>query len=268
MSQAATSFIRITHIGGPTVLIEIGQMRILTDPTFDPAGTRYVAGPKELIKTTNPALQASSLGTVDVVLLSHDHHADNLDHAGRAYLLNARHVLTTPAGANRLASAVPGVLGVQTWERVDLEGVDGFRLSVTAMPARHGPEAIKASVGEVTGWMLEWDGQPRGALYISGDTVLFEELEEIARRYNVGTALLHFGAAQVDVYGPVYLTFTGAQGAAFAGMLGDATIVPIHYEGWAHFSEGRAEIEQAFEAAGLEEHLRFLPLGTPTPLVL
>jgi hypothetical protein len=46
-------------------------------------------------------------------------------------------------------------------------------------------------------------------------------------------------------------------------MLGESTIIPIHYEGWAHFVEGRTEIEQAFARAGLERHLCFLPFGQP-----
>jgi hypothetical protein len=28
--------VRITHIGGPTALIEVGEWRLLTHPTFDP----------------------------------------------------------------------------------------------------------------------------------------------------------------------------------------------------------------------------------------
>ena len=35
---------RLTHIGGPTVLVELEGWRILTDPTFDPAGRRYSFG--------------------------------------------------------------------------------------------------------------------------------------------------------------------------------------------------------------------------------
>ncbi|MER7283172.1 hypothetical protein ABT369_52970 [Dactylosporangium sp. NPDC000244] len=34
---------RVTHVGGPTVLIEVGGWRLLTDPTFDPPGRRYTA---------------------------------------------------------------------------------------------------------------------------------------------------------------------------------------------------------------------------------
>nr|BFE57997.1 hypothetical protein GCM10020063_025230 [Dactylosporangium thailandense] len=35
---------RVTHVGGPTVLIEVGGWRLLTDPTFDPPGRRYTFG--------------------------------------------------------------------------------------------------------------------------------------------------------------------------------------------------------------------------------
>lgn len=262
MNHVPTLPVRITHIGGPTALIEIGSLRLLTDPTFEPAGYRYARGPVEIVKKTGPALDASTLGTVDAVLLSHDHHGDNLDPAGRAYLPHARRVLTTPAGAQRLGG---NTQGVNTWQTIDLEGTDGLRVRVTATPARHGPKQIEEVIGDVTGWLIEWDSQRHGALYISGDTVLFEGLEELAHRYRIGTALLHFGAAHAAVYGPFHLTMTGEEGARFAKLLGkDATIIPIHYEGWAHFTQGRTEIEQAFAADDLEQQLRFLSFGQPT----
>lgn len=150
---------------------------------------------------------------------------------------------------------------MSTWETVNLGGVDGLEVRVTTTPARHGPEEIKEATGDVTGWMLEWKGQRRGTLYISGDTVLFEGLGVIARRYQIGVALLHFGAARAQRFGPAHITFTGAEGAQFAKMLGEATIVPIHYEGWTHLTEGRDEIEQAFTATGSEKRLCFLPFG-------
>ena len=82
--------IRITHVGGPTVLIEVGGWRLLTDPTFDPPGRRYRFGwGTTSRKLTGPALSAADLGPIDAVLLSHDHHDDNLDDAGRALLPSA-----------------------------------------------------------------------------------------------------------------------------------------------------------------------------------
>src|SRR3954454_11609828 len=93
---------RITYIGGPTALIEIGPLRLLTDPTFDPAGTQYPTPAYTLLKSQPPAVPVEALGRIDAILLSHDHHADNLDHAGRAVLAAAGRVLTTIAGAARL----------------------------------------------------------------------------------------------------------------------------------------------------------------------
>jgi L-ascorbate metabolism protein UlaG (beta-lactamase superfamily) len=258
MNQLSFDQIRLTHIGGPTALIEIGHLRILTDPTFELAGYHYRAGSQVVSKTTSPTSLPSTLGSVDAILLSHDQHGDNLDPAGRAYLAHVKRVLSTPVAAQRLGD---NVRGVSTWETVTLGGVNGREVRVTAMPARHGSEEIQEATGHVNGWMLEWEGQCWGTLYISGDTVFFEGLEELARRYQVGVALLHFGAARTQRFGSTHLTFTGVEGARIASILGEATIVPIHYEGWTHLTEGRDEIEQAFTAVGLEKRLCFLPFG-------
>ncbi len=256
--------VRITHIGGPTALIEIGALRILTDPTFEPGGYSYNAGGQEIRKTADPAITADALGPVDVVLLSHDQHGDNLDPAGRAYLAQVGQTLTTPEGAQRLGG---NARGVPTWQTVEVSGADGLTVRITATPARHGPEQVAPTyAGHVTGWLLEWDGQRNGAVYLSGDTVLFEGVEEVARRGRVSLALLNFGAARAQRFGPFDITFTGVEGAQAAKLLGDATIIPLHYEGWSHFSQGLTEVEQAFAAAGATERLRILPIGQATTL--
>jgi L-ascorbate metabolism protein UlaG (beta-lactamase superfamily) len=89
--------ITITLIGGPTALIEIDGIRLLTDPTFDSPGF-YQLPHVKLQKLNGPAMSADAVGEVDAVLLSHDRHSDNLDNAGRAFLASARRVLTTEAG--------------------------------------------------------------------------------------------------------------------------------------------------------------------------
>ncbi len=82
----------VTHIGGPTALIEIDGWRLLTDPTFDPAGGHYNFGwGTSSDKLTDPAIAVGDLPPIDAVLLTHDHHGDNLDTAGRALLPMVRH---------------------------------------------------------------------------------------------------------------------------------------------------------------------------------
>src|ERR1700754_3706999 len=104
--------IRLTYSGGPTILIEIGGLRLLTDPTFDPPGD-YQAGAFTHSKLAGPAVDASEVGNIDAVLLSHDHHFDNLDRAGRKLLSMAKRVITTPAGAKRLQG---NAIGLEPWQ--------------------------------------------------------------------------------------------------------------------------------------------------------
>ena len=88
----------VTLIGGPAVFIEVGDLRFLTDPTFDPPG-EYHLPHVTLLKTSQPALTPEQNGPVDAVLLSHDQHADNLDNASRASLKQARRAPTSRGGA-------------------------------------------------------------------------------------------------------------------------------------------------------------------------
>jgi L-ascorbate metabolism protein UlaG (beta-lactamase superfamily) len=252
--------LRLTYIGGPTLLLEIGGLRLLTDPTFDPAGTEFRgAGAYRLRKTHGPGLPPSALGRVDAVLLSHDHHFDNLDGAGRAFLARAGTVLTTGAGAERLGG---NARGFAPWQTAELPLPDGRTLRVTATPTQHGP--AHAERGPVVGFVLEHPDEPRQAIYLSGDTVWFDGVAEVNHRFSIRTAVLFMGAARVAAVGPWHLTFTAAEGVVAARAFGDAAIVPVHFEDWEHFSEGRPEIEGAFKAAGLAERLRWLPRGVET----
>lgn len=69
------------------------------------------------------------------------------------------------------------------------------------------------------------------------------------------------GAARVAAVGLAALTFTAEDGVAAARAFAAATIIPIHCEGWEHFSESRVEIEQAFADAGLASRLMWLQAG-------
>ncbi len=250
---------RITYIGGPTALVEIGGLRLLTDPTFDVAGGEYRAASYSLHKTQGPALARAALGRIDVVLLSHDHHFDNLDTSGRAMLGEAGVVLTTRAGAERLGTPA---IGLAPWQAHDVALPDGGMLRITATPARHGPDG--GDRGPVVGFVLQRVGDAGGAVYVSGDTVWYDGVAEVARRFPVDVAVLNMGAAHVAVAGPSHLTFTADEGVEFARAFEHAAIVPLHYEGWAHFTESRREIDAAFRAHALEHRLHWLAPGVAT----
>jgi len=79
-----------TYVGGPTAILDVAGLRFITDPRFDNGGTDYETRAYVLHKTASPAADENVLGNIDAVLLSHDHHFDNLDRSGRALLARAQ----------------------------------------------------------------------------------------------------------------------------------------------------------------------------------
>ena len=262
------STITFTHIGGPTTLIEVDGWRILTDPTFDAPGRTYKFGwGTSSRKTVGPAIAADDIGPIDVVLLTHEHHADNLDDSGRSLLPRADVVLTTVSGAARLG---PNARGMHDWNTTMLESSGKPAITVTATPCRHGPRGSHPIVGDVVGFSLTWEGQDHGALWISGDTVLYDGVKRVAERVDVGTAILHLGSVHFPITGPVKYTMTARDAVELTTLLQPHTTIPVHYEGWSHFKEGRDPIQREFAAAPADVRRRVVwaPLGEPMKVVV
>jgi L-ascorbate metabolism protein UlaG (beta-lactamase superfamily) len=253
--------VRATYIGGPTALIEIGGLRLLTDPTFDPAGSEYTTPVYTLRKTRGPAVAANAIGLIDAVLLSHDHHFDNFDRAGHDVAAQADVVVTTVDGAQRLGGRS---IGLAPWSSTELTAPGGRTLHVTSTPARHGPPG--ADRGPVTGFILRLDDAPADVVYISGDTVWYDGVAEVAQRFNVRVAFLFLGGARVREVGPAHLTLTADEAVTAVRAFPNAVVVPLHYEGWEHFSEGRALTEAALSRAGVADRVHWLDAGRPTEL--
>ncbi|WP_370971893.1 MBL fold metallo-hydrolase [Amycolatopsis sp. cg9] len=240
----------ITLSGGPTALLELGGVRLLTDPTFDAPGDHPV-GERVLVKTEESVLTEDAVGVVDAVLLSHDQHPDNLDDRGRAYLATVPLTLITPAGAERLGGTAKGLA---PWEETRVGP-----LSVTAVPALHGPEGASRLTGDVTGFVLTGDGLP--TVYVSGDNASVDLVREIAGRFRVDIAVLFAGAARTVFFDGAPLTLTSENAVEAAKVLDAAKVVPLHFRGWQHFSEGPDVLRKAFEAAGLADRLVLLEPG-------
>ncbi len=249
--------LRITLIGGPTALIEVDGFRLLTDPTFDAPGA-YRLPHVTLEKLSSPALGAEAIGEVDAVLLSHDQHADNLDHSGKAFLAKAKRVLTTVAGAKRLGGHAEGLM---PWATTELSGKDGRSLTITATPARHGPAGIEPLAGDVIGFVLtSKDKSP--PIYISGDTVWYDGVAEVARRFKAGVVLPFAGAAQTR--GPFHLTMDTNDTIETARAFPEAVIVPLHTDGWAHFRQNAKDLRASFDTLGFGSRLKILEPGVAT----
>ena len=252
--------ITITLIGGPTALIEVDGFRLLTDPTFDAPGA-YQLPHVKLEKLAGPALAAGEIGEVDAVLLSHDQHSDNLDHGGRDFLAKAKRVLTTEAGAKRLGGHAEGFA---PWASTKLSGKNGHALTITATPARHGPAGIEPLSGDVIGFVVSSSKPGSRPVYISGDTVWYDGVAEVAKRFDCSVVLPFAGAAQTR--GPFHLTMDTNDTIETARAFGNALIVPVHTDGWAHFRQNAKDLRATFDALGFGKRLRLLEPGVRTEI--
>jgi len=255
----------IRLIGGPTALIEIGGLRLLTDPTFDPPGDHPV-GNRVLVKIRGPAVAVADIGPVDAVLLSHDQHPDNLDDAGRRMLDTVPVVLTTGSAASRLGgrtkALAPGRHVLLPRPAGGEPRVSGGELRVTGVPAQHGPDGTEAITGEVTGFVLHGEGLP--TVYVSGDNASLGVVLAVAEHLGpIDVALLFAGAARTPLL-DAYLTLTSDQAARAARILDARVVIPVHTEGWQHFTQGPETIAPAFARHGATGQLRLLAPGQST----
>jgi L-ascorbate metabolism protein UlaG (beta-lactamase superfamily) len=93
---------------------------------------------------------------------------------------------------------------------------------------------------------------------------------EVADRLYVDVALLHLGDVKFGITGPVHYSMTAEEAVALAARVGPRVAIPVHYEGWSHFREGRDTIERVVAAAptDVRERFRFMELGVPETITM
>lgn len=252
----------ITHIGTATAIVEIDGVIFLTDPYFSPGKTEWDVQVTVLTHDHNPALMLEEIPPIDVILLSHEDHPDNLDELGRR-LIDGRRVLTTVDGANKLAPR-PGVIGLKPWQEIELIA-GGKRFRVTGTPTQHMPG------GECTGFTITadnfgtTDGKPN-AFYFSGDTVWIDELKRLKEMYHIQVALLNLGGAAMELPGqpPLPITMDAKQAAKMIREIGADVMVPMHFDSWHHFKQYEPELRKGIEEEGLSTITKFLIPGERT----
>lgn len=248
-------------IGGSTVVLDYGGLRLVSDPTFD-APRDY--GPYR--KTVGPAAGPEQLGPVDAVLLSHDLHHDNFDTAGREFAATVPVVLTGAQAASRLGGNARGLAPFESTV-LSARADGGVEVTVHAVPAQHGPaDGERDEYGnintEVTGFVLQGAGLP--VVYVSGDNASIVPVVEIARRFpDIAVAVLHIGSARVAAKNAGRpLTLTADRASDVAALLGDALVVPAHCEGWSLYSQSLDDVRKSFADAGFADRLRIASPGS------
>lgn len=257
--------IRITYINTATIIIDINGYRLITDPVFDEAGHTYHFGFGTISKKTeNPAFQMDEIGNIDMVLLSHHQHEDNLDIKGKEFIKSVKEVISTKSAAKKFSN----VIGLDDWESIHIVTDKVKGLKITAVPAQHHPWWLPEFFsGKVIGFIIECEEQDDGVIYISGDTVYFSGIEKIAKKYKIETAIIHVGSAQFRyLTGFGRYTFNAKEAIKAVELLKPTKVIPIHYDGWTHFKEKINVAKKHFQSSSINEKVIWLEKGKETLL--
>ncbi|MFE9696440.1 MBL fold metallo-hydrolase [Streptomyces sp. NPDC006270] len=258
MSSTEPPPVQVQFIGNATLLLRYGPLTLLTDPNFLHRGQHAHLGYGLVTKRLKePALAVGQLPDLDAVVLSHLH-GDHWDRVARRNLDHSLPVLTTPQAARvlRTLQGFSRATGLQDWEHRSLVK-DGHQIRLTAMPGRHALGPLRGLLPRVMGSMLEFGpegGSVRLRVYVSGDTLLFDGVDEIARRYpDIDMAILHLGGTQLP--GGLVVTMDGWQGAELVRRLRPRHALPVHYDDYGVMKSPLSAFLDEMDRRGLGERV-------------
>jgi L-ascorbate metabolism protein UlaG (beta-lactamase superfamily) len=244
----------LTFIGTATTLLRLGGFTLLTDPNFVHRGQWVHIGEGIVSRRrTEPAVGIDELPDLDGVVLSHLH-GDHFDRVARRGLHRDLPVFTTPQAARSLrrkgfTESVP----MSTWAERSMTKA-GESLTLTSLPGTHAYGVLGKLLPPVMGTLIEYrsaPGRPSLRIYLSGDTLVHEDLRRVARRWpDIDYAVVHLGGTRVA---GILLTMDGGQGVDLLEMMEPRHAIPVHYDDYGRFksplSDFRVEVDRRKPAA-------------------
>ncbi|MGO4341176.1 MBL fold metallo-hydrolase [Pedococcus sp. 2YAF34] len=254
----------VRFIGNATVLLRYGGFTILTDPTFVHRHEKVDLGHGlHATRLTDPAMEVEELPPLDLVLLSH-YHGDHFDQVAQAKLDRSLPVVTTPQARDQLHELGFGqAVGLDTWDAATVRKGDR-RLRITSCPGRHGPGISDLALPDVMGSVLQADDAAVSTIYVSGDTLMYDDLGQIPKRYpEVDLGLFHLGGTKVL---GIMVTMDAEQGVEAVRLIDPSTAIPIHFDDYDVFTSPLSDFTQAAEREGLGDRVVVLERGQAHPL--
>jgi L-ascorbate metabolism protein UlaG (beta-lactamase superfamily) len=253
----------VMFVGNATVVIRYGGFTILTDPNFlHKGGHVHLGYGLESKRLTEPAIGMDQLPPIDLIVLSHMH-GDHFDHLVQEKLNRNIPIVTTSEAAEELEKmGFKARHPLDRWESLAAKKGDAT-LRITSTPARHGPPVASIALPDTMGSMLEFidpDGRVHYRIYISGDTLVHDAIEEIPKRYpDVDLALLHLGGTKI--LNTVLVTMDADQGVQMMKIIAPKRAIPIHYNDYDVFKSPIEDFEQLVKDTGLQDKVTYLKHG-------
>ena len=218
---------RITLVRNATLVLELAGRRLVVDPMLDDAGTRpAIAGTRNPIANPTVPLPFPAEEVVrglDAILVTH-RHRDHLDGTAKRLLPRDVPVFCQPEDEDALRE-----LGLDARPIADALDWDGLRIVRT--PGRHGSGEMATLLAPVSGFVLD-------DLYLAGDTVWYEGVEETIARHEPRVAVVNAGGAEFEQGGLIIMGVDDVREVAARV----PTVVAVHLEALNHCYLTRAAL--------------------------
>ena len=218
---------RITLVRNATLVLELAGRRLVVDPMLDDAGTRpAIEGTRNPIANPTVPLPFPAEEVVrglDAVLVTH-RHRDHLDGTAERLLPRDVPVFCQPEDEEALRE-----VGLDARPIADALDWDGLRIVKT--PGRHGSGEMATLLAPVSGFVLD-------DLYVAGDTVWYEGVEETIARHEPRVAVVNAGGAEFEQGGLIIMGVDDVRQVAARV----PTVVAVHLEALNHCYLTRAAL--------------------------
>lgn len=239
---------KVQLLRNATLVVTVNNKVLLVDPMLAP---KYAydsfamtaaneRNPTADLPLTNEALN-TLIKSVDAVLVSHTH-PDHWDAAAKELLPDNMLLFTQPASLTEIQTA--GFTNAQAIEtQAHWQGIDIYRTC-----GRHGTGEIGEKMGTVSGFVIKHGGE---VLYIAGDTIWCEEVQQALDTYAPTQVIVNGGGARFVVGDPIVMNVPDV--VAVAKHLPQARIYVVHLNALNHCQESRADVREALSENGFAE---------------
>jgi L-ascorbate metabolism protein UlaG (beta-lactamase superfamily) len=246
---------RITQLRNATIIVHVGRHNILVDPML---ARKDVLPPLRLFdgqRRRNPTVELpdnvnAALEGVTHCLITHCQkgHFDHLDRAGKHWLRERQvPVICTPHDVEYLRKRGLNVLSLHNGHSEPQLFLGG---TIRTVRCTHGLGLVGAVMEHGVGFLIEMPGEP--SLYLSGDTVLTDEVRRFVQRHQPEVCVVPAGGAHFDLGGDIIM---GVDEVIEFARIAKGRVVANHLEALSHCPVRRDDLRRAAAKAGLGDRL-------------